>query len=129
MSDYPQNFTHHSSQIQNNFISLLHNSICLDAQLLVIQRLTSFDVKFPLVPGAFEDFALAFVRQLGEGGGNDQRAQSPLTERPTPMWAEVAQGVESTVDVEDADLATINRNDLTAARRQVRGPSDNVAIG
>src|SRR5690606_28684010 len=103
--------------------------VSFDAQFGIIQGLAGFEIKFPLVPGAFEDLAFAFVAQLLLLGKDNQWTQATFAERPAAVWTEIAQRVKIARDVEDADFATRDPHDFAAARWQFLPRGNDMAVG
>lgn len=85
------------------------------------QRDPGGDIKLNPVPGAGDDFAVADpgelpVRGGGAGGG---AVDGALAEGAELVRADVRQGVQLAVDVEDANGDAAKLHHLVAARREV----------
>src|SRR5205814_1172637 len=91
----------------------------LDAHLRVDQALPGRDLELPEVPGAADDLAVALDRVVvddqratrGRRVGDDPAEDVAGAERAGLVRAEVAQGVELAVDVEDADAGPAAERD------------------
>ena len=90
------------------------DAVGADAEFGGVEGLAGFDVEFPLVPGAFEDFAFARVGHAGEAVGEDEGAEAEAAEGAGPVGADVAGGVVVAVEVEDADLTAVDGDDFAA---------------
>ena len=100
---------------------VLHfDAVGADAEIGVGEGVAGFEVEFPLVPRAFEDFAFAGVGHAGEADGEDEGAEAVTAEGASPVGADVAEGVVVAVEVEDADLAAVNGYDFAAAGGRFR---------
>ena len=112
---YQEGGTLQNSRVQNYLLVVQFFAVGADAEFMVVEGLAGSDVEFPLVPGAFEDFAFAGVGHAGEAVGADEGAEAAAAEGAGPVRADVAEGVVVAVEVEDADFAAVNGYDFAAA--------------
>ena len=93
-------------------MELLHGKmeIGADAQLRIIEGNAGLQIKFPLVPGAFEDLIFARVLNLAHFIGQYQGPQTPFTQRPRTMRAAVKQRIIAAPHIKNPDLMVIDRH-------------------
>ena len=126
-----------SSKVQHNLLVLYFHAVGADAEFWVVEGLAGFDVELPLVPGAFDDFALAGVGHAGRAVGQDKGAQAADAKRAGLVRADVAEGVVVAAEIENTDLPPIDGHDLAAAgagshrrlRLRARASVDTVQFG
>jgi len=93
-----------------------------DPEARGVQGEAGLQVEFPLMPGAFENFAFSLEREFADFRSRDVRAKSPSTERSTFVRADVADGVVAAVDIEDANPpVSADTEDLAAPRGNLFG--------
>src|SRR5438128_345434 len=130
---FPRDASPASSKVQNDPVCLNGDRVGLSGQRLYCRRLGGLDsdfvgadagavgladgaaggeVEFPAVPGAAEDLAVARPQVLAGGGGQGHSLDAAQAERAALVGTTVPQGVEGTVDVEDADGAALYFHDL-----------------
>ena len=115
-----------SSDVQHDLVVFHFYAEGSDAEIGVVEGVAGFDVEFPLVPGAFEDFAFAGVGHAGEAVGEDEGAEAAAAEGTGPVRADVAEGVVVAVEVEDTDFAAVDGYDFAAAGGDFSGGCDYV---
>ena len=126
MPSYQEGGTLPNSRIQHDFLVLHFDAVGADAEFGVVEGLAGLDVEFPLMPGAFEDFAFAGVGHAGEAGGEDEGADAAAAEGPGLVGAEVAEGVVVAAEIENADFPPVDGHDFAAAGRDFIGGCDDV---
>ena len=109
-------------KIDDDIVAVDPYWIGLDSHLRIYETATRCDLKRPLVPWAAKHFAVAVDSQVGCIGGwrrgcVDVPGQFTGAEGTSLVRADVAQGVQVAVDVEDADAsaAAKGHDDLAIA--------------
>src|SRR5215467_2368316 len=87
----------------------------------VDERLTCADVELPPMPGAAQDLAPPQIPVFTGRARHDEPAEHALTQRPTLMGTDVAQGEELPADIEYPYRAAFQRDDAATAGRDVCG--------
>src|SRR5207342_1084576 len=82
------------------------------------------DVEFPCVPGAAQDLARALVGVRARSVGGDCADLNAGAERTALVRAAVADGEVGAGDVEDANRATVDIDELAGAGRDLVGARD-----
>src|SRR5207302_9648221 len=85
------------------------------------------EVELPAMPGAAKDLAVARPEVFTGSGGKGHAFDAAEAERAALVRAAIAQGVEGAVDVEDADGAALDIDDLPAAGGHIGNQADDVA--
>src|SRR4030095_3548822 len=94
------------------------------ADLLVAERAAGLDVVLPAVPGAAQDLALAPVLELVDLRGQGRAGHLAEAAPRARVDADVLERVVGAVQVEDADLAALDLEDLAPARWDVLDSRD-----
>src|SRR5262249_53545225 len=90
-------------------------------------RAAGGEVELPAVPRAAQNLAITRPHVLARGGRQGHPLDTAQAERTALVRTTISQGVERAVDVEDADGAAVDINDLPLAGRQIGDCADDVA--
>src|SRR5262249_15757675 len=107
-------------------LDLHREGACMHA-VRVAPGLAGADVELPAVPRTAQHFALARQPVFPRRGRLQPAEQRATAQRRALVRAAIEQCEELAVDVEDADLAPLYRDDLTGAGRDFVHRCDNVA--
>jgi len=102
-----------------------------DAEVGVVEGLAGLDVEFPLVPGAFEDFAFTGVGHAGEAVGEDEGAEAAAAEAVRGLAITYSQAAIRYASLIEGDLADGNDAKAKAFLRLLDltiGTSENATI-
>lgn|SRR5579875_1654574 len=100
----------------------------LHAQTGGVEGKAGLQVKFPLVPGALENFAFALEFERANLGTSDVGTEPTPTEWSAFVWTDVADGVKGAIHIEDSDPSTAaDAEDLPAPRRDFVGTAKHTA--
>ena len=114
------------SSVEYDVVALLFNAIRSNAECRVNETFTCFDVEFPVVPRTLQDFVLSVVDEFLPVPF-DVRTEATQTNRPRTVRANIAYPVVGPVDVEDADLTSVDLDDLSVTGTDVCHLSNDVS--
>ena len=109
-----------SVQVEIDVVSFDRHPVPPHPQPGIVEGAARLQVELPVVPGALEDLTLPLPGDVVGAAGADMGPEASLTEGTALVRADILDGMESAVDVEDADTGPAAcGDDLSGAGRQI----------